>query len=131
MTKSTPTYNRRRQAKSALAKIGATEKRPQAGHNVSHALNRTKRVFKPNLQKTKILVDGKLVSVRLDARTLRTLTKATKDRPQRTVPATRQPTGKATVKPAKTAKPAAKPAAKKQTTPATKKSAPRTPTTKQ
>lgn len=76
-----PVYNSRRRQRRALAAVGAlVEKRPRAGHNVSHAQNRTKRVFKPNLQRTKILLDGKLVSVRLDARTIRTLTKAQKVR---------------------------------------------------
>ena len=28
------------------------------GHNVSHAKNRTRKIFKPNLQKTRILIDG-------------------------------------------------------------------------
>src|SRR5437879_4460508 len=74
------TYNSRRRQRRALASIGAVEKRPRAGHNVSHALNRTKRVFKPNLQKTKVLLDGKLVTVRVDARTIRSLTKAVKER---------------------------------------------------
>lgn len=75
-----PRNNRRRRQVRALASVGATEKRPKSGHNVSHALNRTKRLFRPNLQKTKVLVDGKLVSVKLDAKTIRTLTKQQKER---------------------------------------------------
>lgn len=35
------------------------------GHAVSHAKNRTKRVFKPNLQKLKVLRDGVVVRVKL------------------------------------------------------------------
>ncbi len=73
-------YNRRRAQRRALSAIGAVEKRPTAGHNVSHAQNKTKRLFKPNLQKTKLRIDGKLVSVRLDTRTLRSLTKGKKTR---------------------------------------------------
>jgi large subunit ribosomal protein L28 len=34
-------------------------KTPQRGHNVSHATNRTKRVFKPNLQRVRAVVDGR------------------------------------------------------------------------
>ena len=75
-----PRNNRRSRKVRALAKLGAVEKRPTSGHNVSHALNRTKRLFRPNLQKAKVLVDGKLVSVKLDAKTLRTLTKLQKER---------------------------------------------------
>ncbi len=80
-TKDIPRYNRRRAQKKALAAIGVTtEKRPAAGQNVSHAQNTTKRLFKPNLQKAKILIDGRQVSVRVDTRTLRSLTKAIKKR---------------------------------------------------
>lgn len=75
-----PRNNRRSRKVRALAKLGAVEKRPASGHNVSHALNRTKRLFRPNLQKTKVLVDGKLVSMKLDAKTIRTLTKQAKER---------------------------------------------------
>ncbi len=34
-------------------------KKPQYGNNVSHANNRTRRRFEPNLQKVRALVDGK------------------------------------------------------------------------
>ena len=33
-------------------------KRPLVGNNVSHANNRTKRVFRPNLQTIRALVNG-------------------------------------------------------------------------
>lgn len=79
-TKTTPTYNPRRAQKKALAALGVVEKRPKAGHNVSHAQNKTKRLFKPNIQKATIVVEGKKVSVRVDTRTLRNITKATKVR---------------------------------------------------
>jgi len=35
------------------------------GHNVSHAKNRTRKVFKPNLHKQRIIVDGRPMRVRL------------------------------------------------------------------
>lgn len=80
-----PTYNRRPNKRRALAAAGGgPEKRPKSGSNVSHAHNKTKRLFRPNLQKAKILVDGKLVSVRVPASTLRTLSKQQKDRPKQT-----------------------------------------------
>lgn len=108
-SKSQPVYNRRRAKRRALAAIGGLpEKRPQAGQNVSHAHNTTKRLFKPNLQKTKVLVDGKLVSVRIDTRTMRSLTKQLKDRPKR-APAKK----KAAAKPAASKKAAPPAAAKK------------------
>ena len=33
-------------------------KRPRAGHNVSHANNKTARRWYPNLQRVRVLVDG-------------------------------------------------------------------------
>lgn len=75
-----PTYNRRRAKRSALATLGiASVERPRSGNNVSHAHNKTKRLFRKNLQTAKVLVDGKLVSVRVPASTLRTLTKQQKE----------------------------------------------------
>ena len=75
-----PTYNRRRAKRTALAKLGiASVERPRSGNNVSHANNKTKRLFRKNLQTAKVLVDGKLISVRVPASTLRTLTKQQKE----------------------------------------------------
>lgn len=54
-----------------------TGKRPQTGHNVSHANNRTKRRFLPNLQKKKIWIpeEQKWITLRISTRALRTLDK--------------------------------------------------------
>ena len=41
------------------------------GHNVSHAKNRTRKVFKPNLHNTKISVNGRSMRVRLCTKCLR------------------------------------------------------------
>ena len=38
------------------------------GNNVSHANNRTRRVFKPNLQVMRVLHEGKTVRVRVCTR---------------------------------------------------------------
>ena len=57
------------------AKCAICGKGPVAGNNVSHANNKTKRRFKPNLQKAKIKMDGRLKSVRVCTRCLRTLGK--------------------------------------------------------
>lgn len=57
------------------------------GHNVSHAKNRTRKVFKPNLHGARIIIDGTSMKVRLctkclrevkgkNARTLKALEKA-------------------------------------------------------
>ncbi len=52
-----------------------TGKGVQAGNNVSHAHNRTRRRFLPNLQDVSILSDvlGKQVRLRLAAKTIRTI----------------------------------------------------------
>lgn len=50
-------------------------KKPMFGNNVSFSQRHTKRQFKPNLQKTKLLRDGKLVSVTVCAKCLKTLSK--------------------------------------------------------
>lgn len=43
------------------------------GHNVSHAKNRTRKVFKPNLHPAKIVVEGTSMRVRLCTKCLRDL----------------------------------------------------------
>ena len=47
----------------------------QAGNNVSHAHNKTRRRFLPNLQDTSLLSDalGKTVRLRLSTRAIRTI----------------------------------------------------------
>ncbi|HEX8716146.1 MAG TPA: 50S ribosomal protein L28 [Gemmatimonadaceae bacterium] len=40
------------------------------GNNVSHANNRTRRVWKPNLQVARILIDGKVTRVKVCTRCL-------------------------------------------------------------
>jgi large subunit ribosomal protein L28 len=47
----------------------------QFGHNVSFSLRRTKRVFKPNLQKKTFVVDGQKVTMTLSTQAIRTLKK--------------------------------------------------------
>jgi large subunit ribosomal protein L28 len=41
------------------------------GHNVSHAKNRTRKVFKPNLHYTDVILDGTTRRVRLCTKCLR------------------------------------------------------------
>jgi large subunit ribosomal protein L28 len=52
-----------------------TGKSVQTGHNVSHANNKTKRVFRPNLQTVSLASDalGQNVSLRISMNALRTL----------------------------------------------------------
>lgn len=52
-----------------------TGKGPQSGNNVSHANNKTRRRFLPNLQETRLLSDvlDQMVRVRLSTRAIRTI----------------------------------------------------------
>lgn len=53
-----------------------TGKRPMSGNNVSHANNKTKRRFLPNLRTIRVtLEDGSKRKIRVAASTLRTLKK--------------------------------------------------------
>jgi len=45
------------------------------GHNVSHAKNRTKRLFKPNLHPARVMINGAMKRVRLCVKCLRMLKK--------------------------------------------------------
>lgn len=54
-----------------------TKKRPLSGQNVSHANNKTKRRFLPNLQKRRIWVPSqkRFVTLRVSTKGLRTIDK--------------------------------------------------------
>lgn len=54
-----------------------TGKKPMGGHNVSHANNRTKRRFLPNLQRRRFWVESenRWVSLRVSQAALRTIDK--------------------------------------------------------
>ena len=45
------------------------------GHNVSFSQQKTRKVFKPNVQKRTLIIDGKKVRVNVATSTLRTLKK--------------------------------------------------------
>jgi large subunit ribosomal protein L28 len=57
------------------ARCELTGKGKQFGHNVSFSLRRTKRVFKPNLQKKTFMVDGQRITMILSTQAIRTLKK--------------------------------------------------------
>ena len=54
-----------------------TGKKVQVGNNVSHANNKTKRTFAPNLQKKRFFVpeEGKWVTLKLSASAIKTINK--------------------------------------------------------
>ena len=58
-----------------MATCSICNKRPQFGHNRSHSLRATKRKFKPNIVKRKMIVNGEPKSVYMCTRCLRTQTK--------------------------------------------------------
>ena len=54
-----------------------TGKRPQVGNNVSHANNKTKRRFLPNLQKKRFFIpeENKWVTLKLSTKAMKTISK--------------------------------------------------------
>ncbi|MGI6251236.1 MAG: 50S ribosomal protein L28 [Anaerolineaceae bacterium] len=59
-----------------MAKCNQCGKSTTFGHNRSHALNATKREFRPNLQRITVMENGRKVRKVLCARCIKTLTKA-------------------------------------------------------
>ncbi len=58
------------------AKLGLGPRpKPLFGHNRSHALNATRKIWKPNVQNKWVTIDGQRYRVKLTAREMRTLDK--------------------------------------------------------
>ncbi|MBT5469075.1 MAG: 50S ribosomal protein L28 [Nitrospina sp.] len=47
------------------------DKKPQSGNNVSHANNKTRRVWKPNLKKLRVVMKGSIKTVKVCTRCLK------------------------------------------------------------
>ncbi len=58
-----------------MAVCELTGKGKMYGHNVSFSQRKTRKVFKPNIQKKTITVNGKKIKVNLSTSALRTLKK--------------------------------------------------------
>ncbi len=58
-----------------MMKCDLTGKGKQYGNSVSFSLRRTKKVWKPNLQKKTLMVDGRKVRVKISTQAIRTLKK--------------------------------------------------------
>ena len=58
-----------------MARCYVTGKTTVTGNKRSHALNATRRTWNVNLQKVKVIVDGKPQTIRISARALKTLKK--------------------------------------------------------
>ena len=57
-------------------KCGNCGKGVMYGHNMSHAKNRTNRIFAPNLHRARVMIKGVMARVRLCTKCLRMLKKA-------------------------------------------------------
>lgn len=58
-----------------MARDQITGKGAMSGNNISFSQRKTKRAFKPNLQKKTLVVNGKKVRLTIAASTIRTLKK--------------------------------------------------------
>lgn len=58
-----------------MAVCEITGKGKMYGHNVSFSQRKTRKVFKPNIQKKTLVIDGKKVRINMATSTLRTLKK--------------------------------------------------------
>lgn len=59
-----------------MAQCEICSKSPQFGHSVSHSHRSTNRQFKPNVQRRKVAVGGRLRRMHICSRCLRTLDKS-------------------------------------------------------
>jgi large subunit ribosomal protein L28 len=59
-----------------MAKCEMCGKTPSFGHNVSHSNVRTKRQWKPNIQKVTVYPEGRPQRMKLCTRCIRTLNKS-------------------------------------------------------
>jgi large subunit ribosomal protein L28 len=58
-----------------MQRLEFDKKAKQHGHNVSFSQRHTKKVWKPNLQKKTLMVDGKKVTMKISTQAIRTLKK--------------------------------------------------------
>ncbi|HSH04409.1 MAG TPA: 50S ribosomal protein L28 [Anaerolineae bacterium] len=61
-----------------MAKCDVCGKRPRSGNNVSFSQKKTKRLFKPNIQRATFYEDGRKVRKNICTRCLKTETKTVK-----------------------------------------------------
>ncbi len=58
-----------------MAKCEICGKGPSFGHNVSHSKVATNRMFRPNIHRKRVMIDGQWKRIYICTRCLRTLTK--------------------------------------------------------
>jgi large subunit ribosomal protein L28 len=61
-----------------MAKCEICGKGPMFGHNVSHSKRATNRMFRPNIQRKRLMIDGQYKRVHICTRCLRTLSRDSK-----------------------------------------------------
>ncbi len=61
-----------------MAKCEICNKSVAFGHNVSHSNRTTNRQFRPNIQRKRLMVDGRVQRLHICTRCLRTLTRTPK-----------------------------------------------------
>ena len=54
-----------------MAKCEMCGKGPQFGHNVSHSKRATNRQFKPNIQRVRAVVDGRVQRIKVSTKAIR------------------------------------------------------------
>lgn len=59
-----------------MAKCEICGKGAKHGHSVSRSKSRSKRLFKPNVQRKRVMIDGEMRRVNICTRCLRTLEKS-------------------------------------------------------
>ncbi len=62
-----------------MAKCEMCGKSPMFGHNVSHSKRATNRMFRPNIQRKRLMIDGQYRRVHICTRCLRTLARDSKN----------------------------------------------------
>ncbi|HHE73022.1 MAG TPA: 50S ribosomal protein L28 [Chloroflexi bacterium] len=58
-----------------MAKCEICGKSPMFGHNRSHSMRATKRMFRPNIQRKRVLINGQYRRINICTRCLRTLSR--------------------------------------------------------
>lgn len=61
-----------------MAKCEICGKGPMFGHNVSHSKRATNRIFRPNIQSKRLMLNGQYRRVHICTRCLRTLSRDSK-----------------------------------------------------
>lgn len=70
--------------RSMAMKCSSCGKGVMYGHNVSHSKRRTRKIFKPNLHQTRVVINGQSMRLKLCTKCQRTFKKLTTPEPELT-----------------------------------------------